>query len=172
MCPSNTTVYRNTLKREQARHETQQWVMRCLPTADSIVEIGRKSRSWIKIGSIFGRPYYRSSLWYTLLFVCRLLSSVTFCIVTKWYVLAKNCLKEWIGNQGQKVDFRVAAIFLLLVSPLRLPRRPFLLYFCPYSPDGTNWLSSSKACAYCHIVQSELKPEVVLATIIDPERCK
>jgi len=41
MCP---------LKREQARRETQQWVMRRLPTADSIVEIGRKSRSWIKKG--------------------------------------------------------------------------------------------------------------------------
>jgi len=25
--------------------------------------------------------------------------SVTFCIVAKWYVLAKNCLKERIGNQ-------------------------------------------------------------------------
>jgi len=36
--------------------------------------------------------------------VCRL-SSGTFCIVAKRYVLAKNCLKEWIGNQGQKVDF-------------------------------------------------------------------
>ena len=34
MCP---------LKREQSRCETQQWVMRRLPTADSIVEIGRKS---------------------------------------------------------------------------------------------------------------------------------
>jgi len=30
--------------------------------------------------------------------------SVAFCIVVKWYVLAKNCLKERIGNQGQKVD--------------------------------------------------------------------
>jgi len=38
MCP---------LKREQARRETQQWVMSRLPIADSIVEIGRKSRSWI-----------------------------------------------------------------------------------------------------------------------------
>jgi len=27
----------------------QQWVMRRFPTADSIVEIGRKSRSWIKV---------------------------------------------------------------------------------------------------------------------------
>jgi len=38
--------------------------------------------------------------------------------------------------------------------------------------DGTNWLSSSKPCAYCRIVWSELKPEVVLATLIDIERCK
>jgi len=37
--------------------------------------------------------------------VCRLSSSVTFCIVAKWYVLAKNCLKVRIGNQGQKLDF-------------------------------------------------------------------
>jgi len=33
------------------------------------------------------------------------LSSVTFCIVAKRYVLAKNCLKEWIWIQGPKVDF-------------------------------------------------------------------
>ena len=33
MCP---------LKREQARRDTQQWVMRRFPTADCIVEIGRK----------------------------------------------------------------------------------------------------------------------------------
>ena len=41
--------------------------------------------------------------------LCRLsvvcLLSVTFCIVAKRYVLAKNCLEERIGNQGQKVDF-------------------------------------------------------------------
>ena len=35
--------------------------------------------------------------------------------------------------------------------------------------DGTNRLSSSKPCAYCRIVRSELKPEVVLATILDPK---
>ena len=70
---------------------------------------------------LIGRPYYRSSLWYTLSSVCLsvCLSSVvvcnvlycnkmvrpSLCIVAKRYVLAKNCLKEWIGNQGQKVDF-------------------------------------------------------------------
>jgi len=36
--------------------------------------------------------------------MCRL-SSVTFCIVAKRYVLAKKCLKEQIGNQGQRIDF-------------------------------------------------------------------
>jgi len=36
--------------------------------------------------------------------------------------------------------FWVAAIFLLPVSPLRPPRRPFLPYFCPYRPAiGTRW---------------------------------
>jgi len=30
---------------------------------------------------------------------------VALCIVAKRYVLAENCLKEWIGNQGQRVDF-------------------------------------------------------------------
>ena len=94
----------------------------------------------LKCHLIFGRPYYRSCLWYNVSsVVCRRLS-VTFCIVAKRYVLAKNCLKERIGNQGQKVDFLVAAIFLLPVSPLRPPRRPFLPYFCSYSPAiGTIW---------------------------------
>jgi len=36
--------------------------------------------------------------------VC-LSSSVTFCIVAKRCILAKKCLKERIGNQGQKVHF-------------------------------------------------------------------
>jgi len=31
--------------------------------------------------------------------VCHL--SVMFCIVAKWYVLVKNCLKEWIGNHNK-----------------------------------------------------------------------
>ena len=56
-----------------------------------------------------GRPYYRSCLWHDVSSVCLssvcLSSSVTFCIVAKRYVLAENCLKEQIGNPGQKVDF-------------------------------------------------------------------
>jgi len=65
--------------------------------------------------------------------------------------------------------FWVAAIFVLPVSLLRLPRRPFLPYFAHTAQqsvlDGTNGLSSSKPCAYCQIVRSELKPEVVLASM-------
>jgi len=36
---------------------------------------------------------------------CVVCPSVTFCIAAKRHVLAKNCLKEWIGNQGQNFDF-------------------------------------------------------------------
>ena len=64
------------------------------------------TRANLKLTSfIFGRPYYRSSLWYSVSSVVCRLSSVMFCIVAKWCVLAKKCLKEWIGNQGQKVHF-------------------------------------------------------------------
>ena len=102
---------------------------------------------------------------------------MTFCIVAKWYVLAKNCLKERIGNQGQKVYFLgrhhiSTSVFASTATEMVV----FCLIFARTAQqsvlDGTNGLSSSKPCAYCRIVQSELKPEVVLATIIDPERCK
>jgi len=86
--------------------------------------------------------------------------------VAKRYVLAKNCLKERIGNQGQKVDFLGSSPYFYFRFPLyghwdgrfclifvRTAQRSLL--------DGTNGLSSSKPCAHCRIVRSELKPEVV-----------
>jgi len=67
--------------------------------------------------------------------VCRRLSvclSVTFCIVAKRYVLAKKCLKERIGNQGQRVDFlgrrRISTSGFAYMAA---PRRPFLPYGRP-----------------------------------------
>jgi len=86
-------------------------------------------------------------------------------------------LSEGVNRKpGSRVDFSVAAIFLLLVLLLRPPIRPFCLIFActaqQLALDGTNGLSSSKPCACCQIMWSELKPEVVLATVIDPERCK
>jgi len=75
------------------------------------------------ISRAFGRPT-----------VCRL-SSVTFCIVAKRYVLAKDCLKERKGNQGQKVDFLGRRhISTSGFASIRPQRRPSLPYFCPYSP--------------------------------------
>ena len=54
--------------------------------------------------------------------------------------------EKWVTMKGvQEVMnalsiFWVAAIFLLPVSPLRPLRRPFLSYFCPYSPAiSTRW---------------------------------
>ena len=108
--------------------------------------------------------------------ICRLSSVCDVLYCGKTYVLAKKCLKEWIGNQGQKVDFLGRCHISTLVSPLRPPRWLFLPYFgCTAQRsvlDGTNGLFSSKPCVYCRIVRSELKPEVVLATIVVPERCK
>ena len=69
-----------------------------------------------------------------LLSVCRLWRFVLWRNGT--YILAKKCLKERIGNQGQKVDFGVAAIFLLPVSALRPPWRPLLPYFLPVQPSN------------------------------------
>ena len=91
---------------------------------------------------IFGRPYYRSSLSYTVSFVCRL--SVTFCIVAKRYVLAKNCLKERIGNQGQKVDiFGRRHISTSGFASTATETAVFAL-FLPYSPAiGTRLYKST-----------------------------
>ena len=54
--------------------------------------------------------------------------------------------------------FWVTAIFLLPVSPLRPPRRPFLLIFARTAQqsvlDGTNRVSGFKPCA-CRIVHRE-----------------
>jgi len=120
---------------------------------------------------IFGRPYYRSRLWHIVSSVCHL--SVTFCIVAKWYVLAKNCLKEQIGNQGQKVDFFGLPPYFYFRFRLYGHRdgRFCLIFACTAQRsvlDGTSGLSSTNPCVYCRIVRSELKPEVVLDTIIDP----
>ena len=118
-----------------------------------------------------GRQYYRSCLWHDVssvcLSVCRL--SVTFCIVAKRYVLAKKCLKEWIGNQGRKVHFFGSPpYFYFRFCRYGHQDGRFCLIFARTAKqsvlDGRNWLSSSKPCAYCWIVQSELNPEVVLAT--------
>jgi len=97
--------------------------------------------------------------------------SVTFCIVAKPYVLAKNCLKEWIGNQGQRVDFLGCRHISTSGFAATATKTAVFALFLPVTAqqsvlDGTNGLSGSNPCAYCRIVWSELKPEVVLAMIM------
>jgi len=81
-------------------------------------------------------------------------------------VLAKNCLKEWIGNQGQKVDF-FGSLPYFYFRFRRYGHRDgrFCLIFARTAQrsvlDGTNGLSGNKPCAYCRTVWSELKLEVV-----------
>ena len=84
------------------------------------------------------------------------LSSVTFCIVAKRYVLAKNCLKERIGNQGQKVCFFGSPPYFYFRFRRYGHRdgRFYLIFACTAHQsvlDGTNWLSSSKPYAYIEL---------------------
>ena len=97
--------------------------------------------------------------------------SVTFCIVAKRCVLAKKCLKEWIGNQGQKVHFFWSSpYFYFRFRRYGHQDGRFGLIFARTAKqsvlDGRNLLSSSKPCTYCCIVRSELKPDSVLFVFI------
>ena len=106
--PLNTTVYalirvHSTLKAQNSRTfqrlSSPYKHLICFQALSRVLNFLFKIQAFSRI---FGRPYYRSSLWYSVSSVCL---SVTFCTVAKPYVLAKNCLKERIGNQGQRVDF-------------------------------------------------------------------
>ena len=87
------------------------------------------------------------------------LSSVTFCVVAKRYDLTKICLKEQIGNQGQKVDFGGSPPYFYFQFHLYGHRNGrFSLIFANTAQrsvlDGTKGPSSSKQCVYCRIVWS------------------
>ena len=81
--------------------------------------------------------------WSTILSVVLLTQCVvclTFSIVAKRYVLAKNCLKEQIGNLGQKVDFLGHRHISTSGFASTATKTAVLPYFCPYSPAiGTRW---------------------------------
>ena len=71
--------------------------------------------------------------------VCPSVCNVLYCAKT---VRPSEKVSEGVNRKpGSKSSFFwVAAVFLLLVSPLRPRRRPFFPYFCPYSPAiGTRW---------------------------------
>jgi len=132
--------------------------------------------------AIFGRPYYRSSLWYTVSSVCLssvcLSSSVCDILYSGKTVHPSEKLSEGVNRKlGSKSwFFGSPPYFYFQFRCYGHQDGHFCLIFAGTAKqsvlDGRNWLSSSKPCAYCQIVWSKLKPEVVLATIIDPERCK
>ena len=87
--------------------------------------------------------------------VCTVSSVCPFYIVAKQYVLAKNCLKERIGNHGQKVDFGGRCHISTSSFASTATETAVSALFLPIQTgDCTrNGLSSSKPCAYCRIVQ-------------------
>ena len=129
---------------------------------------------------VFGRPYYRSRLWYTVSSVCRLSSvcrpNVLYCGET--VRLSEKRSEGVNSNQGQKVDFLGRHHISTSGFGSTATKTAVFAVFLPVQPsdrlvlDGTSGLSSSKPCVYCRIMWSELKPEVVSTMIIDLERCK
>jgi len=109
--------------------------------------------------TFFGRLYYRSSLWHNV-------SSVVCCGKT---VRPSQKLSEGVNRKpGSKSWFLGSPpYFYFRFRRYSHLDGSFCLIFARTAQqsalDGTNGLSSSKPCAYCRIVWSELKPEVVLA---------
>jgi len=130
----------------------------------------------VTIFTFFGRPYYRSRLWYTVSSVC--LSSVCDVLYCGETVRPSQKLSDGANRKpGSKSLFWGSPPYFYFRFRLYGHQDGrFCLIFAHTAQqsvlDGTNGLSSSKPCAYCRIMWSELKPEVVLSTIIDPERCK
>jgi len=92
--------------------------------------------------------------------VCRLsVCDVLYC--GKTIRLAKKCLKEWIGNQGQKVHFFGSPphFYFRFRRYGHRDGRFCLIFACTAKQsvlDGRNGLSSSKPCAYFRIVRSSV----------------
>ena len=85
--------------------------------------------------------------------VCRLsVCHVMFSIAAKRYVLAKNCMKERIGNQDQKVDFlgrrhisTSGFAFMATETTVFALFLPCLLYTSPSPRDRTRSRMPSSA---------------------------
>ena len=172
--------------------------------------------------AIFGRPYYRSSLWYSVSSVVCLSSSVCDVLYCDKMVLPSQKVSEGVNRKpGSKSSFfgrrhistsgfgstasETAVSCLMYCGEMVRPskklsegvnRKPgskssflgsppyfyfrfhryghqvgrFWLIFARTAQqsvlDGTNGVSSSKPCAYCRIVRSELKPDSVLFVFI------
>ena len=133
------------------------WLQHSGPSLQAkILTLVSAFRAWPSLRVLCLNYHHCFSFWPTVLsvepmvqcVVCRLsvvclsvcLSSVTFCIVAKWCVVAKKCLKEWIGNQGQKVHFLGRRHISTSGFAATATQTAVLPYFCPYSPAiDTRW---------------------------------
>ena len=86
--------------------------------------------SWFLADCTIGRTFGTLCFGTLCLSVCRLWR---FCIVAKRYILAKNCLKEWIGNQDQKVNFWGRRHISTSGFASTATETAILPYFCPYN---------------------------------------
>jgi len=125
----------------------------------------------------FCRPYYRSRLWYSVSSVdCRLsvVCDVLYCGETvrpSWKLSEGVNRKPW-----SEVDFLGRRHISTSGFASTATKTAVLPYFCPYSPAiGTRWYKWTfwqQTMCILSDCAVRLKPEVVIATIIDPERCK
>jgi len=104
-----------------------------------------------------GRPYYRSSLWYTVLSVCpSSVCNVLYCCET---VHPCKKLSEGVNRKpGSKSSFlRSPPYFYFRFRRYGHQDGCFCLIFARIAQqsvlDRTNGVSSSKPCAYCRIVR-------------------
>ena len=116
---------------------------------------------------IFGQPYYRSSLWYSMSSVCLsvCLSSVCDVLYCGEMVRTSEKVSEGVNRKpGSKSSFFGSPPYFYFRFRLYGHQDGrFCLIFARIAQqsvlDGTNRLSSSKPCVYCRIVWSELKPD-------------
>jgi len=124
----------------------------------------------LKFGrAVFGRPFYRLSLFGT---PCRLsvchLSSVCDVLYYGETVRYSEKLSEGANRKpgSKSLFFRSLPLCYFRFRLYSHRKGCFCLIFARAAQrlvlDGTNGLFSSKPCAYCWIGRSELKPEVVL----------
>ena len=111
--------------------------------------------------SVFGQPYYRSSLWYTVssVVVCRRRLSVCDVLYCGKTVRPSQKLSEGVNRKpGSKSSFLGSPpYFYFRFRRYGHQDGRFCLIFARITQqsvlDGTNGVSSSKPCAYCRIVR-------------------
>jgi len=91
-----------------------------------------------QVGLLFGRPYYRSSLWYSMSSVCLSVCNVLYCGKT---VRPSQNVSEGVNRKpGSKSSFFGSPHISTSGFAATATKMAILPYFCSYSPGiGTRW---------------------------------